>query len=219
MTYSSIFIVLYAGLTHAFETDHLLAISNIVSQRKNFFTALKDGIFWGLGHTSTILLVGLFMIAGKMNIEKKLFSWFEAGVGLMLITLSLYRISNFIRKQNKTNGGKNTTPVHSHQHLAGGKHTHNASYGIGLIHGLAGSGALVLLAITQFQTTATGMGYLLIFGIGSVLGMLLAASLLFIPFSKKVIHIPGLQSVLVIASSVFCFVYGIYVVWRHITFT
>ncbi|MDR2148543.1 MAG: hypothetical protein LBE91_19040, partial [Tannerella sp.] len=80
-----LFFALYEGLTHSFEADHILAVTNIVSQRTKIFPALKDGIFWGLGHTSTIFLIGILMILFKVNIPEKSFSYFEAGVGLMLI--------------------------------------------------------------------------------------------------------------------------------------
>ncbi|MDR1676149.1 MAG: hypothetical protein LBR86_06760, partial [Tannerella sp.] len=90
---------LYEGLLHAFEADHILAVTNIVSQRSRIFPALKDGIFWGLGHTSTIFLIGILMILFKVNIPEHSFSYFEAAVGGMLILVASYRFYIFVRDE------------------------------------------------------------------------------------------------------------------------
>ena len=65
-----LFLTIYAGFAHAFEADHLLAVGNIVSQRNNTRLSLKDGIFWGLGHASTIFFIGLLMIVLKAGISE-----------------------------------------------------------------------------------------------------------------------------------------------------
>ena len=119
-----IFLTIYAGLEHAFEADHLLAVNTLVSHRENLKQSLKDGIFWGIGHTTTIFLVGILMIGFKLNIGENVFKNFEAGVGIMLIFLGIYRMSKlYFPKQ------------HNHTH-----NTSRAAFGVGLIHGLAGSG-------------------------------------------------------------------------------
>ena len=184
---------LYEGLLHAFEADHILAVTNIVSQRNKIFPALKDGIFWGLGHTSTIFLIGIIMILFKVNIPDSSFSYFEAAVGLMLILVASYRVYVFLKKERyetththqHEHAGENSMP-HIHVHFRT-KNLHKASYGIGLVHGLAGSGALVVLVMAQIETIANSLLYLLIFGIGSIVGMTLVAGVFSIPFSKKLI--------------------------------
>jgi len=68
-------LTVYAGFTHAFEADHLLAVSNIVSQRNSMRSSMKDGIFWGLGHASTIFFIGLLMIVFKASIQDSYFHY------------------------------------------------------------------------------------------------------------------------------------------------
>ncbi|MBX3256269.1 MAG: hypothetical protein KF862_19180 [Chitinophagaceae bacterium] len=219
----SVLVVLYAGLTHALEADHVLAVSNIVSQRRSVVTAAKDGIFWGLGHISTIAVIGLLMLVFKAGIPEQAFSYFEAVVGLMLIIVAVYRLYKFFRNKEGI--------VHRHTHVHGGvneqthihapidaveKNLHKTSYGIGLVHGLAGSGALVALAISQFSSPGTGMLYLLLYGLGAVAGMLLVSGLLSVPFSKKIINRPGLRTALILISSGLCLVYGGYVIYHNI---
>jgi hypothetical protein len=212
---------LYEGLLHAFEADHVLAVTNIVSQRTKIFPAIKDGIFWGLGHTSTIFLIGIIMILFKVNIPDRSFSYFEAAVGLMLILVASYRLYIFFRnepivihKHRHEHGGANKH-LHTHVHLKG-KNLHRTSYGIGIVHGLAGSGALVVLIMTQIHSVANSLLYLVIFGLGSIIGMSLVAGVFSIPFSKKLIRSKALKTTLVMISSLLCFVYGCYVIYGNL---
>lgn len=195
-----IFLTIYAGLEHAFEADHLLAVNTLVSHRENLKQSLKDGIFWGIGHTTTIFLVGILMIGFKLNIGENVFKNFEAGVGIMLIFLGIYRMSKlYFPKQ------------HNHTH-----NTSRAAFGVGLIHGLAGSGALVVMVISQMKTPFEGLMYILIFGLGSIFGMFLAAYLFSIPYTKSLLKSKKLQASLVIISSLLCIIYGGKVVYENL---
>jgi len=195
-----VFLTIYAGLEHAFEADHLLAVNTLVSHRENLKQSLKDGIFWGIGHTTTIFLVGILMIGFKFNIGENVFKNFEAGVGIMLIFLGIYRMSKlYFPKQ------------HNHTH-----NTSRAAFGVGLIHGLAGSGALVVLVISQMKTPFEGLMYILIFGLGSIFGMFLAAYLFSIPYTKSLLKSKKLQASLVIISSLLCIIYGGKVVYENL---
>lgn len=212
---------LYGGITHAFEADHVLAVSNLVSQRDRVWVAIKDGIFWGLGHTSTIFLVGVFMILFKLNISEGAFSYFEAVVGLMLILVASYRLIKFVReervfihKHKHEHDGTNKN-LHIHIQKKGQEDSHKAAYGIGFMHGLAGSGALIVLVMAQLKSTTSSLLYLLTFGLGSVLGMVLIAGVFSIPFSKKLINSRTFRVSLIIISSVLCFSYGCYVIYEN----
>lgn len=188
------------GFGHAFEADHLVAVGNIVTKRNNVSLAVKDGVYWGMGHTSTIFLIGLLMIIGKATFLNDYFGYFEAGVGLMLIVLGIFRLYQFYNKEQSINE----------------ENTHHLAYGVGLIHGLAGSGAMILLVMTEIQTQFNSMLYLLIFGIGSIVGMLVAAGLFSLPFSKKLVNNQHLQLFLVLISSLLCIGYGAYVVVENL---
>ena len=218
-------LTIYAGFTHAFEADHLLAVSNIVSQRNNVWSSMKDGIFWGLGHASTICFIGILMILFKVGISEHDFHYFESAVGAMLIALAVYRLAKFFRSNKivvhaHAHEHEGTTQ-HKHLHVHIGKthehhHTHSLAYGVGLVHGLAGSGALILIAMAQMKTAADGLIYLIIFGGGCVIGMLVAAGLFSIPFSKKIIQAQTLQSILIIVTSLLCLVYGAKVIYENL---
>ncbi len=93
---------------------------------------------------------------------------------------------------------------------------HHLAYGVGLVHGLAGSGAMILLVMTEIQSSFNSMVYLLIFGIGSVVGMLVAAGIFSLPFSKRISNNEGLQLRLVILSSLLCIGYGAFVMIENL---
>lgn len=195
------------GFGHAFEADHLVAVSNIVTKRKSLLLAVKDGIYWGLGHTSTIFLIGLIVIVGKATFLNDYFDYFEATVGMMLIALGIFRLTQYFNKQYQDEH------PHEHQH---DHHYHHLAYGVGLVHGLAGSGAMVLLVMTSIQSSFTSMMYLLIFGLGSVVGMLVAAGIFSLTFANKVTRKHSIQQGLIVISSVLCIGFGTYVVIENL---
>ena len=165
-------LALSVGFAHAFEADNLVAVSTIVTRRNNLWLALKDGVFWGLGHTSTILLVGSVFMLGRFTLRAGDFRYLETGVGLMLVTLGSLRLYKLMVFRELTAAH---TPIHE-------EHAHKLAYGVGLVHGLAGSGALILSVLTQIKGTGAGMIYLGLFGIGSIMGMMVAAGAFSVPF-------------------------------------
>lgn len=188
----------FIGFTHAFEIDHLLAVSSMVTRRKSASLAIKDGIFWGLGHSSTILLIGILVLLAQVAVSEQVFHVFEAGVGLMLTILGGQRLREFLLNRRR----------HAHAHAHGEAHDHRLAYGVGLVHGLAGSGTLVLLVMTELKTVWEGIFYLLIFGLGSVLGMLVASGVFFLPWSHRFSQNLRLQRALALLSSVLCVAVG-----------
>ncbi|MEO7308877.1 MAG: hypothetical protein ABIX01_00655 [Chitinophagaceae bacterium] len=217
-------LTIYAGFTHAFEADHLLAVSNIVSQRNSTRMSVKDGIFWGLGHASTIIFIGILMILFKTGISAQSFHYFETTVGAMLIALAIYRLLRFFRTKKivmHRHAHHHTGAAHQHLHVHIGKeqkhrHPHSLAFGIGLVHGLAGSGALIVLVMSQMRRAIDGFTYLLVFGTACIAGMMLAAGLFSIPFSKKMMQAQALQSFLIIISAILCFLYGGKVIYENL---
>lgn len=192
------------GFGHAFEADHLVAVGNIVTKRDRLILAVKDGIYWGLGHSSTIFMIGAIMILGKATFLNGYFGYFEAIVGVMLIVLGVFRLYQYFKADMKT------------VELIDTQSDHHLAYGVGLVHGLAGSGAMVLLVMTEVDGSFNSMIYLLIFGVGSVVGMLVAAGIFSLPFSKKLTDNQNIQLFLIILSSLLCIGYGGYVVMENL---
>ncbi|MFB5611050.1 MAG: high frequency lysogenization protein HflD [Nitrosopumilaceae archaeon] len=186
------------GLQHAFEPDHIAAVTTQISRQKKRSQSLKEivkkgalkssiiGAFWGAGHTTTLVLVGLLVYMLSVNIPDVFFISSELIVGMMLIFLAITTISNkklFRIKHMHPHSHKDGT-VHTHPHEHGSDHKHgHRSYLIGCIHGLAGSGALLVVIAGSLSSVQDILSFILIFGVGSIIGMTLISSLIGIPFA------------------------------------
>lgn len=163
------------GLLHSLEADHIAAVATLKS--KNIRRAPLIGMFWGLGHTITLVFVGFLVLIFALSIPQILTNIVEYGVGIMLIVLGVLAIRkhtslfNFFRKEHEhphTHGNV----IHIHPHTHNSEHTHeHRSIIIGMIHGFAGSGAIMLLILTTIDSIEVGLLYITIFGIGSIIGM------------------------------------------------
>ena len=198
------------GIKHAIEPDHVIAVSTIASQSKKLLRSSLAGVFWGIGHTATLFIVGVILIFMKGEIPEKWAMSLEFLVGIMLVYLGITTILSL----------KN---IHIHQHEHDGeehKHNHqhkNVSYLksmlIGLVHGLAGSGAMVLLTMSTVNSAWEGAIYILIFGAGTVIGMLFFTTIIGIPFvfsAKKL----SLNKTLTQITGVISTVFGIYYMYN-----
>lgn len=178
------------GLQHAVEADHLAAVSTIVSEKKNLWTASIVGGLWGLGHTISLFAVGVAVIFLKLQIPKNMETKLETVVGMMLVILGV----NALRKLFQ----KSTIHIHSHEH-DGRLHTHIHAHAqesaeashhrfsprsviVGMVHGLAGSAALMFLILPTISSSFVALSYILVFGIGSIGGMMAMSFLLGLPF-------------------------------------
>jgi len=186
------------GLQHAFEPDHVSAVTTQISKRKYKIQTVKQlikestfkssilGALWGAGHTTTLVIIGLLLFVFSINIPSNVFLGFEFIVGMMLVFLAITTFSNkklFKLKHAHPHVHSNgTLHIHPHNHDGEHKHTHK-SYLIGCIHGLAGSGSLVVLMASTLGDIETVLSFILIFGIGSVIGMTIISNLIGLPFA------------------------------------
>jgi high-affinity nickel permease len=183
---------LVIGLRHALDTDHLAAVSTIVSERKNLLTSILIGGLWGIGHTISLLLAGVAVILLNLKIEKYE-KQLEFCVALMLIWLGanvLYKLSRGGRIHFHEHSHGARTHVHPHIHDPAPEPEPNSHHGlvfsarplvIGMVHGMAGSAALMLAVLATIKSTVTAFAYIVIFGIGSIGGMMIMSLLLGLP--------------------------------------
>jgi hypothetical protein len=178
---------LVAGVRHAFEPDHLTAVSTLVSDAHNGRSGALLGAIWGLGHTVSLAVVGIILLVVGASVPENLAAVFEGGVSVMLIVLGVRAIARAVQG----GGAGPITPhrhgplehAHSQGHVPQG-HLHIAGRAIawrplivGLIHGLAGSGALTALVFAELPTPGLRMAYITLFGLGSVAGMAIASGI------------------------------------------
>jgi len=176
---------LLLGLKHALDADHVVAVSTITSQTKSLKKAAWIGAFWGLGHTTTLLIAGTIVLALGLTIPDRLSLGLEFIVGIILVILG-GRVLLRIRKdqlhihQHNHDGAAH---VHLHAHANNPTHQHShMSFAVGMVHGLAGSAALMLLVLATVRSLPLGILYILIFGLGTMLGMAVVTMLISLPF-------------------------------------
>ena len=181
------------GIKHALDADHVVAVSTIVSQYRNPFKATLVGAFWGIGHTTTLLLVGIAVIVFKLTIPDRMALLMEFLVGVVLFALGIQVLWKYRPKKKHTHVHDHGDEMHAHEHFHLRKdgeeviqhHSprHHRSLLLGMVHGLAGSAALMLIVLSTIQSPIQGVIYILIFGVGSILGMMVVSTLIGLPFA------------------------------------
>lgn len=175
------------GLQHAIEADHLAAVSTIVSEKKNLLTASLVGGLWGVGHTISLFVVGVLVILLKLQISEAVEARLEAAVGVMLVLLGLNALRKLfaskVHAHVHSHGEREHVHFHSHRNEPTESHHRFSSRSIviGMVHGLAGSAALMLLIIPTISSPVVGLLYIIIFGIGSIGGMMAMSFLIGLP--------------------------------------
>lgn len=199
----------FLGMRHATDPDHVIAVTTIVSRQRKISRAALTGIFWGIGHTLTIFLVGALIILFNVVIPARVGLSMEFCVGLMLVILGLMNIGSFMRGLPGARSVDHDEHelVHSHAHRHGDyvhthphghspeTHSHDPNHTpvtfldrlfgkigfyqqvrplvIGIVHGLAGSAAVALFVLTTIRDPHWAIAYLLVFGVGTIAGMML----------------------------------------------
>lgn len=192
---------LVTGLRHSIEADHVAAVLSVVaSNRKNIKRASMLGAIWGLGHTTSLFVAGLVVLLLAVNISDTISNRLEFGVGIMLLFLGVttftgWSIGKFFKGLRHRKSSSSSSHAHIHHHqgnvVHSHRHVHDDEHGhghksliIGMIHGMAGSGALLVIVLSTINSIPLGLAYIAIFGAGSIGGMVGISTLMGIPFVK-----------------------------------
>lgn len=214
------------GLKHATEADHLAAVSTIVSERRSLFSSAIIGGIWGLGHSISLVVAGVFVLMLNYEISEETERLLEFFVGVMLVLLGL----NVLRKL--LSGGhlhfhrhEHGEHVHVHPHVHGsGEEADPATHHglkftprallVGMVHGMAGSAALMLLVIPTIDTAALGLLYIAVFGIGSIGGMMLMSFLVGLPFHFTALKFHRFNHLLQAVAGVVSVCLGLWIIYE-----
>jgi len=185
------------GMQHALEADHIAAVSSIAARRSQIGDIVKHGLTWGLGHTLTLFVfAGVAILLGRA-IPETAAKPIEGAVGVMLIGLGAHVLWRLWRDRvhfHRHGHADGTVHFHAHSHAgdtpphARTAHIHEHGFRwrtllVGLMHGMAGSAALLVLAVTQASCAAAGLGYVALFGIGSMIGMGALSAVIAVPLA------------------------------------
>jgi ABC-type nickel/cobalt efflux system permease component RcnA len=211
---SILFLGFFLGMRHATDSDHVIAVTTIVSRQRTIGSAAITGVFWGIGHSLTLLVVGGAIIFFGIVIPERLGLSLEFCVALMLVLLGALNLRLTMRSL-RGSAAFNVHREHVHRH-GDYVHTHPHGHGaethghaddavpparldrifgrvkwylairpivIGIVHGLAGSAAVALLVLPIIQRPMWALAYLLVFGLGTIAGMMLMTATIAVPIT------------------------------------
>lgn len=230
------------GMQHAMEADHLAAVATLVTREKDTRRVIRQGVFWGLGHSLTLLLFGGMVMVVGVVLSARWVHALEGAVGAMLILLGLDLMRRLWQERvhfhvhshvpasapacARGHGEPTTAPTHFHAHSHRGetarhdkqqhRHEHRPiplrALLVGMVHGLAGSAALVLLTLQQVRDPWVGLLYVALFGAGSVFGMALLSWVISMPMRLTAGHLTRCHRALSALVAAFSVVLGAQVV-------
>jgi high-affinity nickel permease len=219
------------GMRHATDPDHVVAVATIVSRERSLRGAALLGSLWGVGHTLTIVLVGGAIILFGIVIPPRVGLGMELSVGLMLVLLGGLNLAAVARGARVMAAEAAAGPEH-HEHphphaRAGGvfdrldrRLRHVGAYQIarplvvGVVHGLAGSAAVALLVLGTLRDPVWATAYLVVFGVGTVAGMMLITTALAMPFAYTARRFAGMNRRLGLISGLLSVAFGAFLVYR-----
>ncbi len=172
-------------MKHALEADHVAAVASLATRSCTIGSGVRLGVAWGIGHTATLFVVGATVLSFDAVIPASMARWLEFAVGVMLIGLGADVLRRMFRAQAHFHLHDHGPRTHFHAHSHAGvnrvkttSHEHDHPKGmqaralvVGLVHGMAGSAALVLLTLNSIDSVWLGVGYIFVFGLGSIIGM------------------------------------------------
>lgn len=183
------------GMRHATDADHVVAVTTIMTRRGRLGDALRIGALWGVGHMLTILLVGGAILLLHVAIPPRLGLAMEFAVALMLIGLGAHNLLS--------DGSGPASPLAAVRPVV-----------VGVVHGLAGSAAVALLVLATLPDPRWAMGYLLLFGIGTVVGMSGVTLLVAAPLALGTTRVARWQRSLQLASGTLSLAFGLFLATR-----
>lgn len=197
------------GMAHAFEADHLAAVSAMHDKSDGIIKIIRRGALWGAGHTVSLFVVCMAVFALGLTISGTVEAALECAVGIMIVMLGVFRLVALRRERTHIHAHEHGSVRHIHVHThAGEKKAHDQSahrhpqplakpltkpfakplisgrkkvFGVGVMHGLAGSAGLLVLMAASADTFVQALAYLLVFGVGSIIGMALLSAVVALP--------------------------------------
>ena len=186
------------GLKHATDPDHIVAVTTFIGKEKRIARGCAIGLFWGLGHTLALSIVGLAVVGLKIPMSKWLAERLELGVAVMLIVLGARLIATV------------HTKWHEHHHEFEWTRLGLRPLLVGIVHGTAGSAALTLLVLSTISSTVHALLYIVVFGIGSMVGMVVISLLLAVPLNLARERMAGAMRPIQVGTGVFSCLFGLY---------
>src|ERR687886_1203167 len=181
---------LLLGLRHASDPDHLAAVTTLIAseEKRRIRKATSMGLLWGLGHGTTLVMIGLPLVLLGQYLPEVVRQIAETAIGVIIVLLAIrllvrWRCGLYHVHIHNHKGLMPHRHVHSHAYSESHEHAHSipqrtpfSAYGIGLVHGIGGSGGLTLLLLSTISDKYEAAGALLLFAAGTAVSMALLSS-------------------------------------------
>jgi len=225
--FSILVVGLLLGMQHATEADHLAAMATLVARPGSLGQTLRQGVAWGVGHTLTLMAFGGAVLLLGQTISPGLEHALETAVGAMLVVLGADVLRRARRERihfHVHRHGPGRVHVHAHSHRGEGahaasphRHPHPRRWPlralvVGMVHGLAGSAALVVLSLEAIASPGLGFGYIAVFGLGSIAGMAFLSAVIAVPLGVSSRRLAGAHRVMTVAVGAASCVLGVVMV-------
>jgi ABC-type nickel/cobalt efflux system permease component RcnA len=212
--FSILLVGLLLGMQHATEADHLAAVATLVARPGSLGQTVRQGVAWGVGHTLTLMAFGGAVLLLGQAISPDLEHALETAVGVMLVLLGADVLRRALRERihfHVHRHGPDTVHVHAHSHRGEAAHAASAhrhahprrwplrALAVGMMHGLAGSAALVVLSLEAIASPGLGFGYIAVFGLGSIAGMALLSVVIAVPLGLTSRRLTALHRAMTVA--------------------
>lgn len=210
------------GLKHSLDADHLVAVSTMVGRSRSLWKSAWVGVIWGIGHTASLFVAAVAVILLRVTITPTVALSMEFCVGLMLIILGGDLIRRVVTGKMTIHSHAHEHPdrqhAHLHVHMNAAEHEHHGvgrrPFFVGLVHGMAGSAALMLFVLSTIANPWVGLVYVAIFGVGTIGGMLVMSALIGLPFAVASARLSGLVGRLQLAVGLGSFAFGVCYTWQ-----
>jgi hypothetical protein len=198
------------GLQHATDADHVVAVASIVSRTGRFASGALVGAFWGLGHTVTIAAAGAAIVLFNITVTPRAGLSLELVVAFMLMVLGVSRIVKLVRDRDESpSRGHDGSRFWLVLRTLGPAQAARSTL-TGLVHGLAGSAAVALLVLSTVRSPYAAVVYLLVFGLGTIAGMIAITALLSVPFAVRVPILFRFRRALALGTGLLSLAFGLY---------
>jgi ABC-type nickel/cobalt efflux system permease component RcnA len=209
---------LFLGVRHSTDPDHVVAVSTIVSRQGSTRSAATIGALWGLGHTLTLFLVGAAIILFKVVIPPRLGLAMEFSVALMLILLGILNLTGLMEwitvRFTPNPANFSGTGVFKRTMGTLGKYQTVRPFLVGLVHGLAGSAAVALLVLSTIKSPFWATAYLLVFGAGTLVGMMVMTTAMSLPLAYTSSRYTTFGRFITVTSGVISIAFGLFLVYQ-----
>ena len=225
------------GMQHATEADHLAAVATLATRQRSLAKTMKQGIAWGIGHTLTLIVFGGTVLVLGKSIPEHMAQALELAVAVMLIALGIDVLRRLRQKRvhfhvHAHEDGVQHVHAHSHAHEnaptgqyrrvhrelmhnhAHHRHLPLRALAVGMMHGMAGSAALILLSLETVNSFSMGLAYILLFGAGSIVGMAVLSLAIAIPLRISAGSLAWLHTGMTAAVGVFSCGLGAFMFYR-----